>query len=167
MVCTAWLTLGCAATVAGVTKVLVADAPHLDHGVSENVAACIVGLRAANNYTHIFAPASNNGKNIIPRVAANLDVTALTDIMSVEGEDTFTRPMYAGNAIAKVKSSEAVKVCGGSSGGGGGALPAAAVCAQSRILRGSVVQRVRVCVCAFVCLHHPPRVGRHGAWHVV
>jgi electron transfer flavoprotein alpha subunit len=99
-----------AATVAGVTKVVVADAPHLDHGIAENLAACVVGLRAKGSFTHIFAPASNSGKNVIPRVAANLDVTALTDIMSVEGEDTFTRPMYAGNAIAKVKSSEAVKV---------------------------------------------------------
>jgi electron transfer flavoprotein alpha subunit len=99
-----------AASIAGVEKVLVADAPFLANGLAENIAACVVDVRAAKNFTHIFAPASNFGKNIIPRVAASLDVTALTEITAVHSEDAFSRPMYAGNVIAKVQSSEAVKV---------------------------------------------------------
>ncbi len=96
--------------MSGVNKVLVADAAHLANSLAENLSAVVVSARAAGNFTHVLAPASSNGKNVIPRVAAALDVTALTEIMSVEAEDTFTRPMYAGNAIAKVKSAEVVKV---------------------------------------------------------
>ncbi len=68
-------------------------------------------VSSRSGYTHIFAPASNAGKNIIPRIAAGLDVTAITEIMSVDSEDMFTRPLYAGNAIARVKSDESIKVC--------------------------------------------------------
>ena len=97
-----------AAKVAGVKKVLLAEAPHYEGSAGENVAA--LALTIANQYTHILAPASAYGKNIAPRVAALLDVMQVTDILSVEGPDTFTRPIYAGNAIATVKSKDSKKV---------------------------------------------------------
>ena len=97
-----------AAKVAGVAKVLVADAPHLGDQLAENVAAQI--LAVARDYTHILAPATANGKNVMPRVAAKLDVAQISDIMSVESADTFKRPIYAGNAIATVQSGDAIKV---------------------------------------------------------
>jgi electron transfer flavoprotein alpha subunit len=97
-----------AAKIAGVTKVLVADAPQLGDQLAENVAAQILAVAA--EYSHILAPATANGKNVLPRVAAKLDVAQISDIMSVESEDTFRRPIYAGNAIATVQSSDPVKV---------------------------------------------------------
>ena len=97
-----------AAAVAGVAKVLVADAAHYAGGVTENLAPLIVGL--AKNYSHLLAPSSASGKNVMPRVAALLDVAQISDIMSVESPDTFVRPIYAGNAFATVKSSDAIKV---------------------------------------------------------
>lgn len=97
-----------AAQVAGVTKVLVADAPHLAHQLAENVAAQVVAV--AQGYSHVFAAATATGKNVMPRVAALLDSAQVSDIISVESADTFTRPIYAGNAIATVQSSDAVKV---------------------------------------------------------
>jgi len=97
-----------AARIAGVGKVLVADAPHLGDQLAENVAAQI--LAVAGQYTHILAPATANGKNVMPRVAAKLDVAQISDIMSVESADTFKRPIYAGNAIATVQSADPVKV---------------------------------------------------------
>ena len=97
-----------AAHVAGVTKVLVADAPHLAHQLAENVAAQVVAV--AQGYSHVFAAATATGKNVMPRVAALLDSAQVSDIISVESADTFTRPIYAGNAIATVQSSDAVKV---------------------------------------------------------
>ncbi len=97
-----------AAAVAGVAKVLVADAAHYAGGVPENLAPLIVGL--AKNYSHLLAPSSASGKNVMPRVAALLDVAQISDIMSVESPDTFVRPIYAGNAFATVKSSDAIKV---------------------------------------------------------
>ena len=97
-----------AAQVAGVTKVLVADAPHLAHQLAENVAAQVVAV--AQGYSHVFAAATATGKNVMPRVAAMLDSAQVSDIISVESADTFTRPIYAGNAIATVQSSDAVKV---------------------------------------------------------
>ncbi|MFO0522650.1 MAG: electron transfer flavoprotein subunit alpha/FixB family protein [bacterium] len=97
-----------AAQVAGVTKVLVADAPHLAHQLAENVAAQVVAV--APGYSHVFAAATATGKNVMPRVAALLDSAQVSDIISVESADTFTRPIYAGNAIATVQSSDAVKV---------------------------------------------------------
>ena len=97
-----------AAKIAGVAKVLVADAPHLDHELAESVAP--VAAKLMEGYDAFLAPATTTGKNIAPRVAALLDVMQITDILSVEGPDTFTRPIYAGNAIATVKSKDAKKV---------------------------------------------------------
>ncbi|CAJ0744885.1 Electron transfer flavoprotein subunit alpha [Ralstonia edaphis] len=97
-----------AAQIAGVTKVLVADAPQFADGLAENVAE--QALAVAGNYSHILAPATAYGKNILPRVAAKLDVAQLSDITKVDGPDTFERPIYAGNAIATVQSSDKVKV---------------------------------------------------------
>ncbi|KPF67165.1 electron transfer flavoprotein subunit beta [beta proteobacterium AAP99] len=97
-----------AAQIAGVAKVLVADSPALGDQLAENVAAQV--LAVAGNYDQILFPATANGKNVAPRVAAKLDVAQISDILSVEGADTFTRPIYAGNVIATVKSSDAKKV---------------------------------------------------------
>ena len=97
-----------AAAVAGVSKVLHADAPALAEGLAENVAAQV--LAVASGYSHIFFPATANGKNVAPRVAAKLDVGQLSDISKVVSADTFERPIYAGNAIATVQCSQAVKV---------------------------------------------------------
>src|SRR5918999_3089061 len=97
-----------AACVSAVSKVLLADAPHLGEFLAENVAALIVSL--AKNYSHVLAPATSNGKNVMPRVAALLDVQQISDISSVESADTFVRPIYAGNALATVKSKDPIKV---------------------------------------------------------
>jgi electron transfer flavoprotein alpha subunit len=97
-----------AAQIAGVTKVLVADAPHFADGLAENVAEQILSLASA--YSHILAPATAYGKNILPRVAARLDVAQISEITKVDAPDTFERPIYAGNAIATVQSLDAVKV---------------------------------------------------------
>jgi electron transfer flavoprotein alpha subunit len=97
-----------AAQIPGIRKVLHADAAHLGDFLAENVAATV--LAVAKSYTHILAPATSNGKNILPRVAALLDVQQISDISGVEGPDTFIRPIYAGNALATVKSKDAIKV---------------------------------------------------------
>ena len=97
-----------AAQIAGVKKVLLADAPHLGDFLAENIAALI--LSVAKQYSHILAPSTSNGKNILPRVAALLDVQQISDIVAVESADTFVRPIYAGNALATVKSKDAIKV---------------------------------------------------------
>ncbi|MFZ3223338.1 MAG: FAD-binding protein [Rugosibacter sp.] len=97
-----------AAAVAGVTKVLVADAAHYADQTAENLAALIHAH--APGYTHVLAPATSNGKNTLPRVAALLDVAQISDIISVLDADTFVRPIYAGNALATVKSADSVKV---------------------------------------------------------
>ena len=97
-----------AAAIAGVSKVLTADDAALAHGIAENVAPLIVSM--ASDYTHLMAPATTTGKNIMPRVAALLDVMQVSDIIRVESADSFQRPIYAGNAIATVTSNEAVKV---------------------------------------------------------
>ncbi len=97
-----------AAQIAGVGKVLVADAPQFEHGLAENVAAQVLAIASA--YTHILAPATAFGKNIAPRVAAKLDVSQISEITKVDAPDTFERPIYAGNAIATVQSSDAIKV---------------------------------------------------------
>ena len=94
-----------ASKIAGVGKVHVADDAAFDHGLAENVAPLIAELMSSHDA--FVAPATTTGKNIAPRVAALLDVMQLSDILSVESADTFTRPIYAGNAIAKVKSSDA------------------------------------------------------------
>ncbi|MFC5549148.1 electron transfer flavoprotein subunit alpha/FixB family protein [Massilia aerilata] len=97
-----------AAKIAGISKVLVADAPHFADGLAENVAEQILALAGA--YSHILAPASAYGKNILPRVAAKLDVAQISEITKVDAPDTFERPIYAGNAIAIVQSGDKVKV---------------------------------------------------------
>jgi len=97
-----------AANISGVTKVLLADAAHFADGLAENIAEQVLAL--AGNYTHILAPATAYGKNILPRVAARLDVAQISEITKVDSPDTFERPIYAGNAIATVQSSDKVKV---------------------------------------------------------
>ncbi|KXU33949.1 electron transfer flavoprotein subunit beta [Ventosimonas gracilis] len=99
-----------AAKVAGVNKVLVAESSALAHLLPENVAPLVAGLVQQNGYSHVLAPASTNGKNYLPRVAALLDVDQISEIIEVVSADTFKRPIYAGNAIATVQSSAAVKV---------------------------------------------------------
>ncbi|PUE40136.1 electron transfer flavoprotein subunit alpha/FixB family protein [Limnohabitans sp. Bal53] len=97
-----------AAAIAGVAKVIHADAAYLEHGLAENVAAQVLAI--ASNYSHILFPATASGKNIAPRVAAKLDVGQISDIIKVDAADTFERPIYAGNAIATVQSTDATKV---------------------------------------------------------
>ena len=97
-----------AGKLAGVAKVRLADAAHSADQLAENVAALIVANAAG--YTHILASSTANGKNILPRVAALLDVAQITDIIGVASADTFVRPIYAGNVLATVKSSDPVKV---------------------------------------------------------
>ena len=97
-----------AAQVQGVAKVKVADAAYYADQTAENIAALVVANAAG--YSHILAPATSAGKNVLPRVAALLDVAQISDIVAVEGADTFVRPIYAGNALATVKSADPVKV---------------------------------------------------------
>ena len=97
-----------ASKIAGVAKVIHADAPGLEHGLAENVAAQVLAI--ASNYSHILFPATASGKNVAPRVAAKLDVAQISDITKVVSPDTFERPIYAGNAIATVQSQDAVKI---------------------------------------------------------
>jgi electron transfer flavoprotein alpha subunit len=97
-----------AAKIVGVSKVLLADAPHLAAGLAENVEATVMSI--AVNYTHILAPATAYGKNITPRIAAKLDVAQISDITAVDSADTFERPIYAGNAIAIVQSTDPIKI---------------------------------------------------------
>ena len=96
-----------AAKVAGVKKVLHADAPQYANQLAENVAVLVVGL--AGGHSHLLAPATAAGKNVMPRVAALLDVAQISDIIKVESADTFVRPIYAGNVLATVQSKDAVK----------------------------------------------------------
>jgi electron transfer flavoprotein alpha subunit len=97
-----------AAQIAGVTKVLHADAAQLADGLAENIAAQVIAIAGA--YSHILFPATASGKNVAPRVAALLDVAQLSDVTKVISADTFERPIYAGNAIATVQSTDATKV---------------------------------------------------------
>jgi electron transfer flavoprotein alpha subunit len=97
-----------AATITGVKKVLVADAPHYKDQLAENLAALVVAL--APGPTHILAPATSFGKNAAPRIAALLDVAQISDIVEVKSADTFMRPIYAGNALATVQSKDRIKV---------------------------------------------------------
>jgi electron transfer flavoprotein alpha subunit len=97
-----------AAKVAGVAKVLLAEAPALEHQLAEPLAALLVQL--APGYTHLLAAATTTGKNVMPRAAALLDVAQLSDIAGVEAPDTFVRSIYAGNALATVRSKDAKKV---------------------------------------------------------
>ena len=97
-----------AAKLDGVTKVLIADAPHLANVLAEEVSALLVKLMSS--YDVLIAPATASGKNILPRVAALLDVMQISDVTAVKGPDTFERPIYAGNALQTVKSSDPKKV---------------------------------------------------------
>jgi electron transfer flavoprotein alpha subunit len=101
-----------AAQVEGIAKVLLADDPAYDHGLAENWAPLIVKLvgSSSGGYSHVLAPATTSGKNLMPRVAALLDVMQISDISAVESADTFVRPIYAGNALATVQSKDPVKV---------------------------------------------------------
>ena len=97
-----------AASISGVTRVLVADASCYEYQLAENISALVVEL--ANGYSHILAAATTTGKNFMPRVAALKDVAQISDIIAVESADTFVRPIYAGNAIATVQSSDTLKL---------------------------------------------------------
>ncbi len=97
-----------AAKISGVSKVLLADAAEIEHALAENLAPLIVGLMA--NYDALIAPATTRGKNVLPRVAALLDVAQISDVMTIESADTFERPIYGGQAIATVKSGDAKKI---------------------------------------------------------
>ena len=97
-----------AALISGVSKVLHADAPGLNHGLAENLAAQVVAVASA--YSHLLFPATASGKNVAPRVAALLDVAQISDASKIISPDTFERPIYAGNAIATVQSLDAIKV---------------------------------------------------------
>lgn len=97
-----------ASQIAGVSKVIHMDAPYLENGLAENLAQQILSI--ASNYSHILAPATASGKNVLPRVAAILDVAQVSDVMKVISADTFERPIYAGNAIATVQATDAIKV---------------------------------------------------------
>jgi len=97
-----------AATIEGVSKVLYVDSPEYENFLAENISLLIKNI--SNDYSSILAPATTNGKNFMPRVAALLDVAQISDISAVESKDTFQRPIYAGNCIATVKSADEVKV---------------------------------------------------------
>ena len=97
-----------AKAVVGVSKVLLADAASFEYQLPENTAPAVAKL--AKNYAYVIAPATTAGKNVLPRIAALLDVQPLSDVMSIESSDTFKRPIYAGNVIATVRSKDAIKV---------------------------------------------------------
>ena len=99
-----------ASEVSGVNRVLTCDDAAYEHELAENLADLVVSL--AGDYTHILFAATAAGKNVMPRVAALLDVSGISDIIEVKSDDTFVRPIYAGNALATVKSSDAIKVIG-------------------------------------------------------
>ncbi|MEK7246468.1 MAG: FAD-binding protein [Pseudomonadota bacterium] len=97
-----------AARTAGVGRVLLADAPAYAHSLAEALAPLVAEL--ARNYSHVLAPATTYGKNLMPRVAALLDVAQVSDIVAIEGPDTFVRPIYAGNALVTLRARDAIKV---------------------------------------------------------
>ena len=98
------------AKVDGVATVLVAESGAYDNALAEAVTPLLEKIQADKSYTHILAAATNEGKNIVPRLAAKLDVACLSDVVSVESQDTFSRPIYAGNAIATFSSKDPVKL---------------------------------------------------------
>jgi electron transfer flavoprotein alpha subunit len=140
-----------AAAVAGVSKVLLADGPALADGLAENVAEQV--LAVAQGYSHLFAPATAYGKNVLPRVAARLDCAQVSDVIGVESADTYTRPIYAGNAIATVQATDPVKVVTvrptsfDAAGAGGAAsidpVPAVADAGSSRFVSREVARSDR------------------------
>ncbi len=140
-----------AAKYAGVTKVLHVDSPAYDGGIAENYAALIVPM--ATGYSHIVASATAFGKNIMPRVAALLDVAQVSEISGVESADTFVRPIYAGNAFATVQSADAIKVVtvratGFEAAGTGGSAPVESTApgpdkGQSKVLSQELTKSAR------------------------
>jgi electron transfer flavoprotein alpha subunit len=133
-----------AAKVAGVTRVLAADAPHYGRPTAENMAALVLSI--AGNYSHLLAPATNFGKNFMPRVAAKLDVAQISEISAVVSADTFVRPIYAGNALATVQSKDPIKVITVRStafepAGAGGSAPVEAQAAVADTGQSSVTGR--------------------------
>jgi electron transfer flavoprotein alpha subunit len=141
-----------AARIAGVTKVLHADDEALSHALAEPMAAQVLAVASA--YSHLVWPATANGKNVAPRVAAKLDVAQLSDITAVHSDDTYERPIYAGNAVATVQSSDAVQVItvrttafDGAAAEGGSATVESVAVAQlpqsSRFVRSEAVQSDR------------------------
>jgi electron transfer flavoprotein alpha subunit len=133
-----------AAKISGVTKVLHADAAHFADGLAENVAEQILAI--AGSYSHILAPATAYGKNILPRVAAKLDVAQISEITKVDAPDTFERPIYAGNAITYVQSSDKIKVItvrstGFDSAATGGSAAVESVAAVADIGKSAFVSR--------------------------
>ena len=140
-----------AAKLAGVSKVLLADAAHYADASPENLAALVVANAAA--YGHIVAAATTSGKNFMPRVAAQLDVAQISEIVAVDSSDTFVRPIYAGNVLATVQSSDAIKVITvratafEAAGEGGGAavegLAAGPDLAQSKLLERALTKSAR------------------------
>jgi electron transfer flavoprotein alpha subunit len=130
-----------AAKISGVAKVLVADAAAYAAGLAEPTADLIVGL--AKGYSHVLAPATTSGKNVLPRVAALLDVAQISEIVAVVSPDTFVRPIYAGNALATVQSKDAIKVItvrgtgfeAAAATGGSATIEAVAAGAESTISR--------------------------------
>ncbi|HEY8243941.1 MAG TPA: FAD-binding protein [Casimicrobiaceae bacterium] len=132
-----------AAKIAGVAKVLHADAPHLAKPTAENLAAQVLAL-AGNGYTHLVAPATGSGKNVMPRVAAKLDVAQVSEITGIESPDTFVRPIYAGNAFATVQATDRIKVLtvrttAFDAEGEGGAAPVESIAAAPAAARGATV----------------------------
>ena len=140
-----------ASKLKGVSKVLHVEAAHYDGGVAENYAALVVPL--AKNHSHVVASATAFGKNLMPRIAALLDVAQVSEITAVESADTFVRPIYAGNAFATVKSSDAIKVVtvratGFDAAGPGGPAPVEALAAgpdkrQSKVVSQELTKSAR------------------------
>ena len=160
-----------AAKLSGVSKVLHADAPHLEHGLAEEMAALIASL--IGNYDVFVAPATTSGKNVVPRVAAALDVMQISDITKVISADTFERPIYAGNAMQTVQSPEAKKVItvrisafpsvaeDGSAAIESVTVPAGCWSVDLREGRADEVRSPRACLGAHHHLRRPrPAVGR-------
>ena len=133
-----------ASQIAGVAKVLVADGAHFADGLAENLAE--QALAIAGGYSHILAPATAYGKNILPRVAAKLDVAQISEITRVDSPDTFERPIYAGNAVATVQSTDAVKVItvrttGFDAAATGGSAPVESIAAVADAGKSAFVSR--------------------------
>ena len=99
-----------AAAIPGITKVLLADASHLVRPTAENVAATVLEIMKRGSYTHVLAAATSFGKNVMPRIAAKLDVAQISEVTAIEAADTFVRPIYAGNAFTTVRSGDSIKV---------------------------------------------------------
>ena len=98
-----------ATTIAGITKVLIVESDTFKHNISEDIALTVSNIIKGGDYSHVIAPATNTGKNFLPRTAALMDSSPISDVLSIESNDTFKRPMYAGNAIATVQMSDKIK----------------------------------------------------------